>query len=137
MCDFSDLFPGEVQNLKSTLDPNTASLTLAWERPSNCETAKDVTAYDIWFKPCTSLEREGYCKTTVKASATSVHLTRESGLKPLMNYQFEIRARNAGYDGNWSRISKYIGKSLYDLKPFCLTKGANVSFRLNFNFFLG
>ena len=102
--------PGEVQNLRSTLDTSTLSLTLDWDKPLNCETAKDVTAYDIWFKTCASLEREGYCKTTVKASASHIHLTRESGLKPLMKHEFKIRAQNADHDGDWSRIEKYIGK---------------------------
>ena len=115
LCNFSDLFPGEVQNLRSTTDPSTGSLTLDWDRPLNCETAKDVTVYDVWFKTCASLEGEGYCKTTVKAPATSIHLTRESGLKPLMKYEFKIRARNAGHDGTWSRIVKYVGKYNLDV----------------------
>ena len=92
------------------MDPSTGSLTLEWDRPLNCETAKDVTAYDVWFKTCVTLEGEGYSKTSVKASAASIHLTRESGLKPLMKYEFKIRARNTGHDGNWSRIVKYVGK---------------------------
>ena len=92
------------------MDPSTGSLTLEWDKPLNCETAKDVTVYDVWFKTCADLEGEGYCKTVVKAPATSTYLTREFGLKPLMKYEFKIRARNAGRDGNWSRVVKYIGK---------------------------
>ena len=106
---FLDLFPGEVQNLTSTLDPSTGSLSLKWDRPTNCETDQDVTAYDIRFRPSGSSVEEGSCKVTVKAPTTSILLTRESGLRPLMRYDFEVRARNTSYDGNWSRESKYIG----------------------------
>ena len=52
---------------------------------------------------------EGYLKMTMKASTTSVVLTRESGLKPLTTYDFEVRARNANHSGNWSAVSEYIG----------------------------
>ena len=106
---FLDLLPGEVQNLKSTSDRSTGSLSLEWDRPINCETDQDVTAYDIRFRPSGSSVEEGYCKVTVKAPTRSIVLTRESGLKPLMRYDFEVRAQNASYDGNWSRESKYVG----------------------------
>ena len=106
---FLDLFPGEVQNLTSTLDPSTGSLSLEWDRPTNCETDQDVTAYDIRFRPSGSSVEEGYCKLTVKAPTRSIVLTRESGVRPLMRYDFEVRAQNASYDGNWSRESKYVG----------------------------
>lgn len=46
---------------------------------------------------------------TVKAPATSICLTRESGLKPLMKYEFGVRSRNAECEGKWSTVSKYIG----------------------------
>lgn len=52
---------------------------------------------------------EGYFKMTVKAPTTSIVLTRESGLKPLTTYDFEVRARNANHSGNWSAVSEYIG----------------------------
>ena len=45
----------------------------------------------------------------MNASATSVHLRRQYGLKPLVKYDFEVRARNSGHEGNWSTVSKYIG----------------------------
>ena len=54
---------------------------------------------------------------TVKAPERNILLTRESGLKPLKIYKFEVRARNAGYEGNWSEISEYIGMSLLGLEP--------------------
>lgn len=61
--------------------------------------------------PATSICRDtGYKRVTVKAPATSICLTRESGLKPLMKYEFEVRSRNAECEGKWSRIHLiYIG----------------------------
>ena len=50
-----------------------------------------------------------YERVTVKAPETSICLTRESGLKPLMKYEFEVRSRNAECVGKWSSVSKYIG----------------------------
>ena len=124
-----DLLPAEVQNLRSTMDYSAGFLILEWDKPMNCETVQDVTAYDVRFKPCTSLERKDYHMMTVKATARNIVLTRESGLRPLKNYEFEVRARNAGYEGNWSGILEHIGMflcvCLIDLKPlqklfFCL-----------------
>ena len=71
----------------------------------------DVKSYDIHFKPC---GREGnYCKKIVFPPATSILLTRESGLKPLTNYIFEVRAQSAFREGKWSEVSKYIGMCLF------------------------
>ena len=56
-----------------------------------------------------SVQMEGYFKVTVKAPATSVILSRESGLKPLTKYDFEVRARNSNHTGRWSAVSEYIG----------------------------
>ena len=106
---FLDLFPGEVQNLRAKMDTSTPSLILEWNKPSNCVTDQDVTSYDIRFRPSGSPDEEGYCNVTVRAPATSIVLTRESGLTPLVEYQFEVRAKNPSYDGNWSSKSKYIG----------------------------
>ena len=99
------------------MDPSTGSMFLEWDRPINCETGQDVTAYDVRFKQCTSLDKKDYCMMTVKAPERNILLTRESGLKPLKIYKFEVRARNAGYEGNWSEISEYIGMSLLGLEP--------------------
>jgi len=75
------LVPGQVQNLRSTLDPDIPTLTMHWDKPINMTTDGDVKSYDIRFKPYGS---EGnYCQKTVVAPATSIILTRESGLKPL------------------------------------------------------
>ena len=46
---------------------------------------------------------------TVDSPATSVHLTRENGLNPLTMYEFEVRAQNDQCEGEWSKVSIYIG----------------------------
>ena len=117
---FSDLFaalkPGEVQNLRSTLNTNEASLTLNWDQPNNVITAGDVTAYDIRFIISGNGGGNNYYSImTVNAPARSIHLTRESGLKPLTKYSFEVRARNFHCQGEWSCISTYIGMCMCSL----------------------
>jgi len=110
------LVPGQVQNLRSTLDTNIPTLTLNWDKPSNVKTAEEVTAYDIRFRPAGSWWRKGYHTMTVDSSATTVPLTRENGLNPLTTYDFEVRARNAGlHEGEWNKVSKYIGMYILSL----------------------
>ena len=103
------LVPGQVQKLRSTLHTNIPSLTLNWDKPSNVKTAEEVTTYDIRFRPAGSWWIQGYRKRTVNSPATSVHLTRENGLNPLTKYEFEVRARNDHCEGEWSKVSIYIG----------------------------
>ena len=101
------LVPGQVQNLRSTLDPDTPSLTLKWDKPKNMVADGDVKSYDIRFKLC---GKEGnYCTETVVTPATKILFTRESGLKPLIKYNFEVRAQSFHREGKWSELSEYIG----------------------------
>jgi len=103
------LVPGQVQNLKSTLDTKRPSLTLNWDKPNNVKTAKDVTAYDVRFRPSENRREESFTKLTLKAPVTCILLTRECGLNSLVKYDFEVRARNAKREGKWSTISEYTG----------------------------
>ena len=104
------LAPGQVQNLRSTLDPDTPTLTLKWDKPKNMVAVK---SYDIRFQLC---GRKGkYCMKTVVPPATSIILRRESGLKALTKYTFEVRAQSVSREGKWSELCKYIGKCLFVL----------------------
>jgi len=107
-CFLAGLIPGKVQNLKSTPDTRQAYVTLNWDKPDNFKAAGDVTMYDIRFKTY-GWDLEDYSRMSVKASETSVLLTRQSGLKSLTKYKFEVRARNDGHEGRWSSISDYSG----------------------------
>jgi len=98
------LVPGPVLNLRSSLDTNKHSLSLNWDKPNNAQASGDVTAYDIRFRPSGSMTGEDYCKMTVRAPITSILLTEESGLQSLRTYDFEVRARNDGHKGRWSRL---------------------------------
>lgn len=82
---------------------------LSWDKPKNVKTDRDLSSYDVRFRPSGSVRESDYCTKCVNASATSVHLRRQYGLKPLVKYDFEVRARNSGHEGNWSTVSKYIG----------------------------
>ena len=95
--------------MRSTLDANVPTLTLNWDKPSNVLTAEEVTAYDIRFRPTENWCEKGYHNMTVDSSVASVLLTRENGLNPQIRYDFEIRARNDHTEGEWSKISKYLG----------------------------
>jgi len=82
---------------------------LNWDKPGNVKTSEEVKIYDIRFRPAGSWWRKGYRKVTVDSPATSVHLTRENGLNALTTYDFEVRARSDHCEGEWSKVSKYIG----------------------------
>lgn len=105
------LIPGQVENLRSTLNTNKPSLFLNWDKPKNVQKIEDMSMYTIRFKPSGSVG--DYCNMTVKASTTSVHLKRRHGLKPLMKYDFQVRAQNDHHEGQWKRVSEYIGKCMY------------------------
>jgi len=77
---------------------------LNWDKPNNAKASGDVTAYDIRFRPSGGRTGEGYRKMTVRAPITSILLTEESGLQPLRTYDFEVRARNDGHEGKWSKL---------------------------------
>ena len=104
------LVPGQVQNLRSTLDTNTPSLTLSWDKPNNMITDGDLVSYHIRFKPTGSGWEGNYCEKKINAPATSIVLTRKSGLKPMTKYDFGIRAQSSRHEGKWTKISKYICK---------------------------
>ena len=104
------------------MDTSRPSLTLNWSKPNNVKSAGDVTKYDIRFRPVQTTTRhcdiqsqsrsgpqEDYCTITVDEPTTTAFLARESGLKPLIKYDFEVRARNSSHEGKWSKVSEYIG----------------------------
>ena len=83
---------------------------LEWDPPGN---AGDVKAYDIRYRPSKSWWITPYRRTVVNCPATKLFLKRADGLKLFVTYDFEVRARNADYVGQWIRVSKYTGVYLY------------------------
>ena len=105
---FLALVPGHVESLRSNRDFNRPSVTLHWDEPKNCKLAGEVTAYEIRFRP--SGWRTGRYKTnTVNAPATRILLTGKSEFNSLLSYDFEVRARNAYCEGEWTCLSEFTG----------------------------
>ena len=102
------LVPGRVECLRSNRDPNRPSVTLYWGEPKNCELTGEVTAYEIRFRP-SGWWIGDYKTSTVDAPATSILLTGKSGFNSLLPHDFEVRARNAHCEGEWTRLSEYTG----------------------------
>ena len=67
-----------------------------------------MTAYEIRFRP-SGWWIGDYKTNTVNAPLTSILLTGKSGSNSLLSYDFEVRARNAFCEGEWSRVSEYTG----------------------------
>ena len=91
---------------------------LEWDPPDN---VGDVQTYDIRYRPSKSWWITPYQRTAVDTPATQVILKREDGLKLFVRYDFEVRARNADYVGQWIRVSKYMGMYLYMLNFYFIT----------------
>ena len=82
-------------------------MTLSWMRPGNVQVVEELTEYHIRFKPFGDDE---YVEKTVSGSATSVVLTRESGLVPLKKYHFQVRAQSGYCMGDWKELTSSFGK---------------------------
>ena len=95
--------------MKATVDPKVPSVDLTWDPPTNTSDAGDVTKYHICFKQ----DGKEWCESeemTVDGSTTSIVLTRESGLVPLLTtYDFAVRAQSGEDIGEWETVSAYFG----------------------------
>lgn len=111
------LIPGEVQNLKRSVDKKQASVTLSWDPPLNFKRPAEVTTYQIRFKPIKELI--DYIEQTVDVSITSVFLTRNSGLKASTMYSFEVRASNAVSAGVWRKVTTCTSKFAFICMNLC------------------
>ena len=105
---FTALTPEPVQNLTAAVDSHKPSVTLKWDPPANAGCAGDVTTYQIRFwdkKNCC------YNEKTVNASTTTTVIIRESGLRPLTETTFEVRACS-GDDVSpvWRTASTFVGR---------------------------
>jgi len=103
--------PGPVENLTTTKDPHTPSVTLNWRRPSNATKCGNVVGYEVCFKS----EDKHFFKVMPlqDASSTVVCLTRDDGLVPLKSHIFKVRACNSDHNGEWSFAREFVGKVLY------------------------
>lgn len=95
-----------MENLRLVVDKHKPSMILKWDRPSS---GGDVTAYDVRYQPSNSWWITPYHRITVKAPATNVRIARKPGLHSPAEYDFEVRARDADCEGQWTRVSKFTG----------------------------
>ena len=102
-----DLVRDPVQNLSAAVNQYNPSVTLNWEPPGNVRDAEELAEYHIRFKP---FGDKDYVETTVTGSTTKTVLTRDSGLVPLKNYHFQVRAQSGCCKGEWKEVTSFYGK---------------------------
>ena len=104
------LTPDPVKNLKAALNKRKPSVTLNWDPPDSSVVGENcITKYNIRFKTEGGL----YNEKTVGKSATNVVLGKSLGLKPLLEYNFEVRAQNTYIAGKWETVMAYVGKQSF------------------------
>ena len=106
------LTPEPVRNLTATVDAHVPSVALNWDPPANAAHAGDVTKYEIHFQDNDS---SFHGEEVVNGSTTTTIITRESGLRPLTTFTFNVRACSRGDVGNdvggeWRAVSTFVGK---------------------------
>ena len=82
-------------------------MTLNWDPPAHAANAGDITNYEISFWDNDS---GFYDERFVNGSTTTAVITRESGLRPLTTFTFNVRA----YSGDnasreWRTVSMFVG----------------------------
>ena len=102
-----DLTPDPVQNLTAAVDSHKPAVTLKWDPPANAGYPGDVTKYQVrfWDK-----EKKCYNEKTVNGSTTTTVITRESGLRPLTETTFKVRACSGDdVSPEWRTVSTLVG----------------------------
>ena len=104
---YSALNPDPIQNLTATVDTHKTSVTLNWDPPANARHAGDVTKYQIRFWNWAELKD---IMKVVNGSTTNIVITRESGLRPLTQFTFEVRACSGdSVSQEWKPVSTFVG----------------------------
>ena len=96
-----------MENLKATVDSHKPCVTLKWDPPANAGYPGDVTKYQIrfWDKG-----RNCYNVKIVDGSTTTTVITRESGLRPLTETTFEVRASSGdAVSPEWRTVTTFVG----------------------------
>ena len=97
-----------MQNLTAAVDSCKPTVTLKWDPPANAGYDGDVTHYQVRFW---DNERSCYKEKFVEGSITTTVITRDSGLRPLTDATFEVRACS-GIDESqeWRAVSTFVGR---------------------------
>ena len=107
MVSFTALTPDPVQNLTAAVDSQKPSVTLKWDPPANAGHAGDVTDYQVrfWDK-----QKGCYKEKFVNGSITTTVIARDSGLRPLTETTFEVRACSGDdVSQKWRTVSTFVG----------------------------
>ena len=82
-------------------------MTLKWDPPANAGYPGDVTKYQVRFW---NKEKSCYSEEIVNGSRTTTVITRESGLRPLTETTFEVRACSGDdVSQKWRTVSAFLG----------------------------
>ena len=82
-------------------------MILKWDPPVNAGYPGDVTKYQVCFW---DKGRNCYNESTVNGSTTTTVITRESGLRPLTETTFEVRACSGdGVSQKWRTATTFVG----------------------------
>ena len=106
-----------IENLKATVDSHKPCVTLKWDQPANLRHPGDVTNYQVrfWDK-----ERSCYNDKTVNGSTTTTVITRESGLRPLTETTFEVRACTCDdISQEWRTVTTFVGMQMFYTSVHC------------------
>jgi len=96
-----------VENLKATVDSHKPCVTLKWDPPANAGYPGDVTKYQVQFW---DKERSCYSEEIVDGSTTTTVITRDSGLRPLTETTFEVKAYTCDdVSQEWRTVTTFVG----------------------------
>jgi len=89
------------------VDTHKPSVTLNWDPPANARHAGDVTKYQIRFW---DRRKNCYIEKILSGSTTTATITRDSGLRPLIKFTFEVRACSGdNVSQEWRTVSTFVG----------------------------
>ena len=99
-----------MESLKATVDSHKPCVTLKWDPPANAGYPGDVTKYQVqfWVK-----ERSCFNVKIVDGSTTTTVITRESGLRPLFDTTFAVRACSGDdVSQEWRTATIFVGMQI-------------------------
>ena len=101
------LTPDPVQNLTPDVNSHEPSVTLNWDPPANAAHAGDITKYEICFQ---DNETHFSGVKVENGSTTATVITRQSGLRPLTTFTFNVRACSGDdVSREWRTVSTFVG----------------------------
>ena len=137
MCTYflAGLIPGLVQELKAVVEEHKPTMTLQWKVPSNIWNVKEVTSHEVRLKssrqsasfpyPHKGSRQRQYNATPTQQKSEQYQYLPSLGshcrdmtlgreqLKPLTEYDFEVRAVSSDGAGPWTAVTQYFCKYIF------------------------